>query len=136
MCMSCLRQFAGFALPLTLACAPVAALATDPPVEIPLDKPIFTVTYGCDSGQTIVVRYDNSNAEKPTARLEYKDRTFKLYNVISGSGARYATEQGLAPDKGLQWWTKGDGATLSEMLMDHTAPEPTLIETCRAKSAE
>lgn len=88
----------------------------------------------CESGQKIMVRYDNTNPDIPTATLEYKGQTFEMYNVRSGSGARYATEQGLAPDKGLQWWTKGDDATLGEMLMDHTAPEPTPLEHCTAKS--
>ena len=97
---------------------------------------VITVTYQCESGQTIVARYDNTNPDAPTARLEYRNRTFEMYIVRSGSGARYATEQGLSPDKGLQWWTKGDGATLSEMLMDHTAPEPTEIESCTAKPAD
>ncbi|MGH6763896.1 MAG: MliC family protein [Phyllobacterium sp.] len=96
---------------------------------------VTTVTYICESGNEIVVRYDNTNADAPTAQLTYKNQTFDLYNVRSGSGARYATEQGLAPDKGLQWWTKGGEATLSEMLMDHTAPGPTQIESCKEKSA-
>lgn len=93
---------------------------------------LSTVIYTCDSGQKIVVRYDNSDPAAPSALLKYKDRTFDLYNVISASGARYATEQGLSEDKGLQWWTKGGSATLSEMLMDHTAPDPVAIESCNS----
>ena len=49
-----------------------------------------------------MARYDNTDPDAPTATLEYKGQTFAMYNVRSGSGARYATEQGLAPDKGLQ----------------------------------
>lgn len=87
------------------------------------------VTYRCDSGREIVATYMAGDA--PTARLALDGRTFDLYSVKSGSGARYATEQGLKPDHGLQWWIKGDDATLSEMVMDHTAPGPTVIDTCR-----
>jgi membrane-bound inhibitor of C-type lysozyme len=94
---------------------------------------IIAATYVCDSGNTVSVRYDNTNADAPVATLEYKGQTFAMHNVRSGSGARYATEQGLTSGKGLQWWIKGDEATMSEMLMDHTAPEPTPIETCWVK---
>lgn len=97
---------------------------------------LSTVIYTCDSGQKIVVRYDNSDPAAPSALLKYKDRTFDLYNVISASGARYATEQGLSEDRGLQWWTKGGSATLSEMLMDHTAPDPVAIESCNSHSSK
>ena len=105
------------------------------PKPITTPEQVTTVTYICESGNEIVVRYDNTDADAPAAQLIYKNQTFDLYNVRSASGARCATEQGLAPDKGLQWWTKGGEATLSEMLMDHTAPEPTQIETCKEKSA-
>lgn len=109
------------------------ALADQPDTPAMPSEDIIDATYECESGETIAARYDNTNPDAPTARLEYKGQTFEMHNVRAASGARYATEQGLAPDKGLQWWTKGDGATLSEMLMDHTAPEPTEIETCTAK---
>ena len=93
-----------------------------------------SVKYACESGQTIVVRYDDSNPDAPTATLEYKARSFEMYNVQAQSGRRFATEQGLTPDRGLQWITNEGSAVLSEMLMDHTAPEPTPIETCKPAS--
>lgn len=126
-------------LPLALVGLPWLAMADAPDTPVvptPSDRTpdkIIAATYVCDSGNTVSVRYDNTDADAPVATLEYKGRTFEMHNVRSGSGARYATEQGLQPDKGLQWWTKGDEATMSEMLMDHTAPEPTPIETCRVK---
>lgn len=104
----------------TLACATSAA------------DPVQTVTYTCTDGRRIEARYDNSDPERPTARLEVDGRSFEMFNVRAASGARYSTESGLRPDHGLQWWTKGDTATLSEMLMDHTAPGPVLLTTCTA----
>jgi membrane-bound inhibitor of C-type lysozyme len=98
--------------------------------------PSLSVEYICDSGQTITVRYDNHDETGRTAILAIADREFELYQVVSASGARYATEQGLKPDMGLQWWVKGDVATLSEMIMDHTAPGPTVIDTCTAHPTE
>ncbi|HWK67452.1 MAG TPA: MliC family protein [Rhizobiaceae bacterium] len=82
---------------------------------------IIEAIYRCDSGATVTVRYDNTDADAPRARLDYIGRMFNMYRVPSASGARYATEQGLKPDRGLQWWSKGNEATLSEMIMDHTA---------------
>lgn len=113
----------------------IAAMADEPgtPAVPQAGEKIIEATYQCDSGATVMVRYDNTDADAPRASLEYKGRTFDLYSVVSASGARYATEQGLEPDKGLQWWSKGNEATLSEMIMDHTAPEPTVIETCRTE---
>jgi membrane-bound inhibitor of C-type lysozyme len=120
---------------LSLAASAAFADQPDTPGMPAAAENVITATYRCQSGQTIIARYDNSNPDAPTARLEYRGRTFDMYNVRAASGARYATEQGLSPDKGLQWWTKGDDATLSEMLMDHTAPEPVEIEDCTAKPA-
>lgn len=93
---------------------------------------MLRILYTCDSGATVTAVYDNSDLEVPRARLTIRDRSFDLHSVIAASGARYATEQGFEPDKGLQWWTKGDEATLSEMTLDHTDAEPRPIDTCRA----
>lgn len=122
-----------FGLGLWLAVVLLPANASGADIASSVEQ-VFTVTYTCKSGQNVVVRYDNTDPAAPTATLEYKGKSFALYNVRSASGARYATEQGLAPDKGLQWWTKGNDAILSEMLMDHTAPEPTPLESCTAQS--
>ena len=101
-----------------LACCGGATAAAEP------------VAYGCDSGRQVLATY--GVGADGGARLAFDGRSFDLHQVRSASGARYATEQGLSPDRGLQWWIKGETATLSEMLMDHTAPEPQVIDTCRA----
>ncbi len=88
------------------------------------------IHYLCTSGRQVVVVY--VEGAQPGARLYIGERLFNLYQVRSGSGARYATEQGLKPDHGLQWWTKGHEATLSEMILDHTAPPPKVIDTCHS----
>lgn len=93
---------------------------------------IVEVAYTCADGRRIEARYDNTRPGQSGARLQVDGRSFELYNVVAASGARYATESGLRPDHGLQWWTKGDEATLSEMLMDHAAPGPVLLTTCSA----
>ncbi|WP_353643138.1 MliC family protein [Mesorhizobium sp. WSM2239] len=122
-------------LSLSLAASAAFADQPDTPAVPAAAEDVIMVTYRCESSQTVIARYDNTDPDAPTARLQYRGRTFEMYNVRAASGARYATEQGLSPDKGLQWWTKGDDATLSEMLMDHTAPEAVEIEACTAEPA-
>jgi membrane-bound inhibitor of C-type lysozyme len=116
---------AALALILALGVASAHADGTDP---VPL--PGETATYKCESGAVVVAQYDVTDPAAPTARLEYAGKVFDMFNVISASGARFSTESGLQPDHGLQWWTHGDEAVMSEMVMDHTAPGPTVIETC------
>jgi membrane-bound inhibitor of C-type lysozyme len=89
------------------------------------------VTYSCVSGRTIIATYGDESA-----RLAFDGHTFELHQARSASGARYATEQGLQPDHGLQWWIKGDDATLNEMIMDHAAPLPRTIDTCHVTPAK
>jgi membrane-bound inhibitor of C-type lysozyme len=100
--------------------------------ETPASAGIRTVHYTCADGRRIEARYDNSNAERASATLLIDGRRFEMYSVVAASGARYATESGFKPDHGLQWWTKGETATLSEMVMDHTAGGPRELTTCRA----
>ncbi|KKB85835.1 hypothetical protein VW29_05980 [Devosia limi DSM 17137] len=120
---------ASIALILALGTASAHADGMDP-----LPLPGESATYTCESGATIVAHYDVSDPMAPTARLEYAGAVFDMFNVISASGARFSTEAGLKPDHGLQWWTHGDEAIMSEMLMDHTAASPTVIETCTLAS--
>lgn len=123
-------------LPIILLGSGLAGCVSDsrpmPKTEMAPPPGMLRILYSCDSGASVTAVYDNSDPAVPRARLTIRDRSFDLYNVIAASGARYATEQGFEPDKGLQWWTKGNEATLSEMTLDHTAAEPRLIDTCRA----
>jgi membrane-bound inhibitor of C-type lysozyme len=111
--------------------AGVVAMSAD----VAMGATVIDATYRCDSGRQVAVRYDNTKADAATARLTMDGKTFDLYQVRSGSGARYATERGLKPDTGLQWWIKGNEATLSEMILDHTAPGPKSIDRCKVKTA-
>jgi imidazolonepropionase-like amidohydrolase len=86
-------------------------------------------TYRCDSGNSVVVHADGAAADGSAVRIEYEGRTFDLHQVAA-SPERFTTETGLRPDHGLEWSSDGSSARLSEMIMDHTAPEPTVIEVC------
>ena len=86
----------------------IAALlaACSPPAEEPAPAPmpeatpaptttdIRAVSYACESGRTVAVRYPDAQS----AVLTYGGREVTLKTATSASGARYAGE-------GLEWWT-------------------------------
>jgi membrane-bound inhibitor of C-type lysozyme len=47
--------------------------------------------------------------------LDLGDRTLVAVAVMSGSGARYVGQH-------YEWWTKGDGATFTDLMQDPQAP--------------
>lgn len=95
------------------------------------------INYTCTPSQNIVATYDNSNPATPKAVLIIDGVRYELYAVVSASGARYATEQGIQPEQGMQWHTKGNNAMLTSMSLDHTArpeDEKTMFE-CTEQAA-
>lgn len=71
--------------------------------------------YSCDNGMTVFAQY-----QPDKVNLSINGIQKELYQTVSASGAKYATENGLKPDMGLIWWTKGDEATVFDMILDHT----------------
>lgn len=89
------------------------------------------ITYNCSNRQLIRVMYDYTTPSAPVARVVIDGQTFEMRSFTGKSGwARYSTEAGLRPGHGLQWWTRGDQASLKEMALDHMTPEPTRIASC------
>jgi membrane-bound inhibitor of C-type lysozyme len=71
----------------------------------------FVVTYRCDGGRYLVVGYPAyRDAARAPIRVSWQGRTVQLAPTRVGSGARYVNA--LA---NLQWWSKGDGGTLSQL---------------------
>lgn len=70
---------------------------------------ISDVTYECSQGRAIHALFYE---DKVTLMLS-DGRTFNLPHVISGSGARYASE-----DESVVFWEKGPSATLTEGTED------------------
>lgn len=79
-----------------------------------------TVHYACRPSQDITVTYSAQDATQPKATVVIDDIAYEMYAVVAASGARYATEQGIHPEQGMQWHTKGDSAMLMSMALDHT----------------
>ncbi|MEC7119344.1 MAG: MliC family protein [Pseudomonadota bacterium] len=101
--------------------APVMQQDTQPSTDPAATDAVTTQVYTCTPDKTITATYDNSNAEQPKAMLDIDGVSYDLYSVAAASGARYATEQGINPEQGMQWHTKGDSAMLMTMTLDHTA---------------
>lgn len=107
------------------ACSPPAP--QDPPPEQTAAStpaaaiPSKTVNYACTPSKNIVTTYDNSDPANPKAVLAIDGVIYELYSVVSASGARYATEQGILPEHGMQWHSKAEKAVLMTMTLDHTA---------------
>lgn len=108
-----------------------AAFAQDAGAE----DAVQSAAYSCETGRQIRALY-NSAAKPdpafPAAQLIIDGQVFTFHQIPAADGARYGTETGFEPDRGLQWWTKGEDATLYEMTLDHTAPEPRVIDRCTA----
>lgn len=83
------------------------------------DDAIYT-TYHCDNGKSVEARYTD-NDEAPAATLVIDNKHYAMYRVVSASGARYASEQGLLPNEGMQWYVQNGEAMLVAMVLDHTA---------------
>ncbi|MGN6551754.1 MAG: MliC family protein [Pararhizobium sp.] len=80
-----------------------------------------TVSYTCDDGRAFSVVYVNGSPD--ALALVPIDGVPRIFvNVISGSGARYASGTFI-------WWTKGRSASLYDVTRGSDAPP---VATCRA----
>jgi len=71
----------------------------------------FVVTYLCDGGRYLAVGFPSyRDAPRAPIRLSWQGRTVELSPTRVGSGARYVN-----PLANLQWWSKGNGGTLSQL---------------------
>jgi membrane-bound inhibitor of C-type lysozyme len=72
--------------------------------------------YACADGQTITAGYP----DRQTAVVTYRGHAYTLKLARSGSGARYT-------GYGLQWWTKGDHASIAALRPgEEVASAPTV----------
>jgi len=82
----------------------------------------FVVTYACDGGRYLAVGYPAyADARRAPIRLSWDGRTVQLSpSRMVGSGARY-----LNAMANLEWWSKGNGGTLSSIQ-----PSRLLLTNC------
>ena len=82
----------------------------------------FVVTYHCDGDRYLVVGYPAyRDAQRAPIRIGWQGRTVQLSpSRMVGSGARY-----LNALSNLEWWSKGNGGTLSQIQ-----PNRALLANC------
>lgn len=105
--------------------------------DVTLTENLPAILYDCDNGERIQARYDN-RTENTSVTLAIDGKSYWLYSVPTASGARYASEQGLQPEEGMQWLTKGNEALLTNLILDHTVPaeEATILARCEIQNGQ
>lgn len=102
--------------------APVEAVEDVAVAEQPPAPPAPEVSYACESGRSLSVRYVDS----ASAEVTYEGQTYTLNIARSASGARYAGQE-------LEWWTAARGdqetATLSRLGPNEEVGS-TVLERC------
>jgi membrane-bound inhibitor of C-type lysozyme len=104
------------ALALAACSPPTSPRAAAPPAPTPTSTAPGPVNpdprvriYVCDDGQRVEAGYPS----RDTAVVRYKDHAYTLGATVAADGVRYV-------GFGLQWWTKGDEATLALLKRGET----------------
>ena len=99
-----------FALPVLLTLA--APAMAQPMLSLPLDADakMTSLMHDCDDGRQVAVTYVTSG-DDALALVTLDDGPRIFVNVIAASGARYVAGA-------LEWWAKGDQATLTDAMSD------------------
>ena len=100
-----------------LALASSAAMAdASLSINIDLDDAVLTtVAYDCGTEEPVQVQYIVSDSDVlALVPIEGDARVF--VNVVAGSGARYVAGQ-------YEWWTRGQEATLRDLIEDRIVLE-------------
>lgn len=66
--------------------------------------------YLCDNGDTVTASYINNDSSSVVI-LDMLDKKILLVDVVAASGSKYVGGE-------LEWWTKGEIATLSNVVGD------------------
>lgn len=106
----------------TLTLMGIAPAAAQPRLDNLRFQDNRVVSYQCDNGRRVAVRYLNS-ADNQLALMRVDDKPKVFVNVMSGSGARYVAGR-------YEWWTKGEDGNLRDLM---AAPDaPPVFANCHA----
>lgn len=97
-----------------LAIAGIAPAAAQPRLDNLRFQDNRAVSYQCDGGRRLAVRYLNS-ADNKLALMRIEDKPVLFVNVMSGSGARYVAGR-------YEWWTRGEEGNLRDLMAAQDAP--------------
>jgi len=76
------------------------------------DATVLAATYDCGAETPLSVRYVNSDTDS-LVLVAVEGDTRLFVNVAAASGAKYVTGA-------YEWWSRGDGAVLRNVLADTT----------------
>jgi membrane-bound inhibitor of C-type lysozyme len=76
-------------------------------------SPHLHVRYRCDDGRVVEATYPRDPAGRG-AILTIDGRRIAFATALSADGARYIANESVHARRRVQWWIKGDDATLSE----------------------
>ncbi|NYH99630.1 MliC family protein [Cupriavidus plantarum] len=102
------------AMVVTLTLAGITPAAAQPRLDNLRFKENRAVTYQCDGGRRLAVRYLNGDSNQ-LALMRIDDKPMVFVNVMSGSGARYVGGR-------YEWWTKGEDGNLRDLMGAQDAP--------------
>lgn len=115
---------AGIAVPLLLtACA-----REDDATEV--DMEFSTVSYQCENGERLEVKYGNAKLGPGIALLNYQNKLISMHQERAASGALYVADKGQPL---YRWHTQGDEGMLSRQSAGDDGDEE-LLKECRAGS--
>lgn len=110
-----------------LTAAVLSAMISAPAAAMPSDREV--AFYKCDNGREIDVRYQNRK-DPPKVVIVLDGVAYTLGRDESASGARYTSLKTATKSEGLQWWTKGNEATLARLVMNEDQASGTFkVET-------
>jgi membrane-bound inhibitor of C-type lysozyme len=92
----------------------LAGCASTSPSQTAVPTTATWTSYACSDGQVVQASYPDTN----TALVKIKGETHTLHIAISGSGARYVSDD-------WQWWTKG----MHDGMLAPLAPGETIAST-------
>lgn len=73
--------------------------------------------------------------EGDRATVRYDGHEMFMYSVVSASGIKYATEQGVRKNDGFMVWSQGNELSAYHLTLDHSVTETDkLITTCTLKN--
>ena len=88
------------------------------------------IHYYCDNGKDLYLDPKGDRAE-----VSYDGHEMFMYSVVSASGMKYATEDGVGEGEGFMVWSQGNELSVYHLTLDHSVTETDkFITSCTLKN--
>lgn len=89
-----------------------------------------SIHYYCNNGKDLYLTPDGDRAT-----VRYDGHEMFMYTVVSASGLKYATEQGIRENEGFMVWSHGEELSAYHLTLDHSVTEKDkFITSCTLKN--